>query len=117
MGAKSGTNSGYIPQVIPNLTYEKDGETYSYWFWSSSVPPYYSNPAYAFNGRDGLAGHTIGGSEATACELTLHPHGTTATEPGPTPETRAGEAERIAQDINQQTSLQIPCFLEFSVDI
>ena len=51
MGAKAGTNDGYAPQVLPNLTDAKGNSNY---FWSSSsVHPDYSIFAYDFNGRSG----------------------------------------------------------------
>ena len=53
MGAKPGRSDGYAPQILPNLTYTDKGETYSRYFWSSSVRPDFSNSAYVFNGRLG----------------------------------------------------------------
>jgi len=53
MGAKSGSDEGYAPQVLPNLTYTENGQTRSRYFWSSSVDPDYSNFAYDFDGRLG----------------------------------------------------------------
>lgn len=45
MGAQSGTDRGYSPQVLPNLS--------DRWFWSSSVYPNVSDVAYFFYGRYG----------------------------------------------------------------
>ena len=53
MGARSGTYEGYSPQVIPNLTRNEGGRTYSNYFWSSSVHPGASGLAYVFDGRRG----------------------------------------------------------------
>ena len=57
MGARSGTYEGYSPQVIPNLTRNEGGRTYSNYFWSSSVPPDVSDYGYHFHGRDGDIGY------------------------------------------------------------
>ena len=57
MGARSGTYEGYSPQVIPNLTRNEGGGTYSNYFWSSSVPPDVSDYGYHFHGRDGAFGY------------------------------------------------------------
>ncbi|MCC7442440.1 MAG: hypothetical protein IT285_12460 [Bdellovibrionales bacterium] len=53
MGARSGTYEGYTPQVLPNLTRNVNGSTYSNYFWSSSVHPDVSYVAYDFGGRHG----------------------------------------------------------------
>lgn len=54
MGAKSGSNEGYEPQVLPNLTYTKNGQTRSRYFWSSSSVPFVNSiSAYVFSGHNG----------------------------------------------------------------
>ena len=55
MGAKDGSIEDYTPEVLPHLTYKKDGKTSSrYIFWSSSVhPDYPSLGAYGFGGLSG----------------------------------------------------------------
>ena len=54
MGAKSGSNADYAPQILPKLTYTEDGAIFGHLFWSSSAySPYNSLYAYYFDGYSG----------------------------------------------------------------
>lgn len=58
MGASRETDGsysqkGYLPQLLPNLTYQENGRTYGHWFWSSSVHPRNSGSYCYFHGDSG----------------------------------------------------------------
>jgi hypothetical protein len=50
-----GTGSGnYKNQILPNMTFESNGEAKGFWFWGSTIHPAPPNFAYYFNGLSGV---------------------------------------------------------------